>query len=152
MSRKAPYPSSYEIEDIFSWRESPETMDKFSARVAPNVETTIVGDDHHFAGTHKGIDALTKHNRDRALDIIDVSKGIKLDIVRVIGGGESPWATVEMKTQAKAKSEGKKWNHEFVYIVRFDLDGKITKIRAYYDTAHINDHVETHKAHVQNGS
>ena len=79
-------------------------MDKFAARVAPNVETYIVGHDHHFAGTHKGIDALTEHNKNRALDMIDLSKGIKLDIVRVIGGGDSPWASVEMKTQAKAKS------------------------------------------------
>lgn len=46
---------------------------------------------------------------------------------------------------------GKKWSHEFVYIVRFNLDGKITKIRAYYDTAHLNDHVEEHKTMAHNG-
>ena len=79
-------------------------MDKFAAYLAPNVETTIMGHDHHLTGTHKGVDALHENNKGRLLEMLDLSKGIKLDIVHVIGGGDSPWACVEMKTQAKAKS------------------------------------------------
>ena len=40
---------------------------------------------------------------------------------------------------------GKKWNHDSVYIIRFNLDGKIVKMRVYIDTAHTNDLVEEHK-------
>lgn len=160
----APYPTSFEIEDIFKWRESPETMSKFDEKIAKNLDATVMGNDHHLAGHHKGADAWKEDNRARMADMLDPSKGVSLD-VSVIGGGDTPWACVEMKTTGKAKSgepsihtclsclkrgrlmhlKGKKWNHEYVAVVRFNLDGKITAMRVYMDSAHMNDHLEEHK-------
>ena len=99
----APYPTSHEIEDIFRWRESPDTMSKFDERLAKNLDATVIGHDHHLSGHHKGLDAWKENNRARQEGMLDMSKGIQLD-VNVIGGGDSPWACVEMKTTGKAKS------------------------------------------------
>lgn len=112
MPDKTPYPSSHEIEDIFEWRGSLETMDKFAARVSPQVEMTIMGHDHHLSATHKGVDAVHEHNKGQALEFVDMNKGLKLDIIQVIGGGDTPWACVEMRTQAKAKSGKLFWYND----------------------------------------
>ena len=104
MSRKTPYPSAHEIEDIFQLRESVDTQDQFTEYLAKNVEATVMGDDHHLSATHKGVDALVENNKDRLVGMQDRAKPFSLDIINVIGGGESPWACVEMKTHGRAKS------------------------------------------------
>lgn len=101
---KSIYPTAHQIEDMFQWRESPETMDKFDAVVAPNVDAKGMGHDHHLAGEHRGADSWKEANKERIVGMLDMSKGIKLDIVNVVGGGDSPWACVEMKTVAKTKA------------------------------------------------
>lgn len=53
------------------------------------------------------------------------------------------------ETQSLSKeSSGKKYNHDYIYIVRFNMEGKISKMRVYIDSAHVNDHVEEHKKHL----
>ena len=99
----APYPTSHEIEDIIKWRESPDTMSKFDEKLAKNLDARVMGYDHHLSGTHKGADAWREDLRARMAGMLDTSKPISLD-VNAIGGGDTPWACVEMKTTGKAKS------------------------------------------------
>ncbi|MCJ1227647.1 hypothetical protein MMC12_004303 [Toensbergia leucococca] len=109
-----------------------------------------MGVDHHLAGEQKGGEAFFQYIAEELVNVMDETKPFKNETINVIGGGDSPWASYEGKSTAKSKS-GKKWEHEFVYVMRFNLDGKISKIRAYFDTAHVNTHIEAHKQK-QNGS
>ncbi len=44
-----------------------------------------------------------------------------------------------------AVDAGEKFNHECAFVIRFKLEGEITVLRAYYDLAHMNEHVEDNK-------
>lgn len=99
---KSPYPSVYQIEEMFQWRASADTFDKFDAIIDDHVQATMMGHDHHTAGEFQGKAAWKEGARARFTNMLDYSKPMKLDIVQVIGGGESPWACVEMKATGKA--------------------------------------------------
>ncbi|KAL8833810.1 MAG: hypothetical protein Q9205_003864 [Flavoplaca limonia] len=147
-----PYPTVHQIEEIFQTGEGgPEG---FIDHIDPKVQVYIVGHDHHLAGEISGKDTLKDDHFAHFADLMDFDKPNKLEILRVIGGGDSPWACVEVICTGKSKA-GKKLSHECCFVVRFNLEGKITKFRAYYDSAHMNDHAEVHKAHkekTRNGS
>ncbi|KAL8811411.1 MAG: hypothetical protein Q9223_001946 [Gallowayella weberi] len=175
-----PYPSTYQIEEIFQDGEAgPQVLKGIVDNFDPKVQLTVVGHDHHMAGdTHDKGEHFEFFN-----EMLDFSKPSKLDVLRVIGGGESPWACVECVATGKSKAgqyctlpflsctehflsqqyrilvflvhlppnrpwaAGKKFHHEFCFVVRFNLAGKITKLRGYYDSAHMNDHVNVHHEH-----
>ena len=40
---------------------------------------------------------------------------------------------------------GKDFSLDFVWVMRFTLEGKGSRVRAYYDTHHLDDLVEDHK-------
>ena len=101
---KTTYPTAYQIEDMFQWRESPETCEKFDAVIADQVDAKIMGHDHHLAGEYKGKTAWREGSRARFHGMHDPNKRPKPEIINVIGGGESPWACVELKTTGRAKS------------------------------------------------
>ncbi|MCJ1339092.1 hypothetical protein MMC09_004381 [Bachmanniomyces sp. S44760] len=138
MSKKAdtPYPTSHSIEDLFNTPTG--FRDAILAPLDDNVDAKIVGYDHHFAGEHKGKEALTKNLRDEIACIVDEDK-VHYEVINVIGGGDSPWAAIEAKATGKSKT-GKKLVHEHVYVVRFNGQGKIVKLRAYFDTHHLHNH------------
>jgi hypothetical protein len=102
--QSTPYPTSWQIEDIFALRSSEEGTKEFETYVSPNVEVTIAGHDHHLAGTHTSHDAHKEHTVQRITELLDPSKPKKLEVVRVIGGGDSPWACVQMTADAKTKA------------------------------------------------
>lgn len=141
---KAPYPSPHQIEEIMELRENPETRDQFKTYLSKNLDAKIMGVDHQVAGEHKGGEAFFQYMMEEMGTMLDETKPQKYDTINVIGGGESSWACYEGKAVSKTKS-GKKWDHDFVYVMRFNLDGKITKIRAYFDTAHVNTHLEANR-------
>ncbi len=101
---KSHYPTAHQIEDMFQWRADASTHDKFDAIIDDHLDAKMMGHDHHLAGEYKGKPAWIEGNRSHFLEMIDRSKPFKLEIVHVIGGGDSPWASVEMKTTAKAVS------------------------------------------------
>lgn len=53
---------------------------------------------------------------------------------------------------AKFSLAGKKWSHEFAYVIKFNSDKKITKIRAYTDSHHVQNHLNDQKAAGANGA
>ena len=67
------------------------------------MDAKIVGYDHHFAGEHKGKEALTKNLRDEIACIVDEDK-VHYEVINVIGGGDSPWAAIEAKATGKSKT------------------------------------------------
>ena len=156
------FPDAHQIEAMFSGTEGDYTFDDFKANLAKNVEVVIMGHDHELASTHTGADAWKEDVLDRIWSCVDYTKPFKWEVVQVIGGGDSPNAAIEMKATGKTKSGksisslrgcfvgclmsvpcdiGKKYNHEFVHIVKFDLSGKMTKIRGYYDSSHLETHI-----------
>ncbi|MCJ1359764.1 MAG: hypothetical protein MMC33_009766 [Icmadophila ericetorum] len=97
----------------------------------------------------KGKSALAgKGKYDYALDVsqqldglIDPSKENKVEIIRAIGGGDQAWSTIVAKTTGTTKA-GKTLSHEYVLLVRWDLDWKIAEIHAFHDDVHIGEHLK----------
>ncbi|KAL8697960.1 MAG: hypothetical protein Q9224_002072 [Gallowayella concinna] len=143
----SPYPSVYQIEEIFQdGGGGPEAPDTFVSHLDPKVQMTVVGHDHQTAGDTHGQDDIKDNHFGFLKEMLDFSKPNKVDVLRVIGGGESPWACVELVFNGKSKA-GKDFHHECCFVVRFNSAGKITKVRAYYDSAHIDDHAKVHHEH-----
>jgi len=74
---------------------------------------SVVGQEFDLAHSSTGLAAakeyLAGHLTPSILGLIDESKPAKLKVVRVIGGGENPWAAVEFKSNATSL-KGKTWN------------------------------------------
>ena len=134
-----------------------------------NVDAKVMGYDHYFAGDHKGKENLGKNFAGEFASIIDADK-VQYEVLNVVGGGESPWAAIEAKAVGKTKTgirqafyfflslsfhdlsntrevvankrddAGKKFDHDHAYVVRFNGQGKIVKLRAYLDTHHVHKH------------
>ena len=47
---------------------------------------------------------------------------------------------------ANVRWSGKPYKHELVVLVKFNLDGKICYVKTFYDTKHIDGHVDENKA------
>lgn len=94
-----PYPTVYQIEEMFANRLDHNT---FHTYLAENPDLTVVGKDFHLAGNHKSAESL---HTDMFTRIVDALKKdtIRLQVVRVIGGGESAWASVESVATATTK-------------------------------------------------
>ncbi len=169
----SPYPSAYQIEEMFANRLY---TDVFNSYLADNVDVLVVGgEDFHIGGRYNSVqsfhDAIYGH----------VSKTwkvetAKMEVLRVIGGGDSPWAAVESVTTATTKygesvSMPNIYTHPFkeqenlirewepcsdkpyanlhVDLVRFNSEGKIAQLRHFFDTRHVHDHVEEHESKTQ---
>ena len=96
------YPSPDEIEATFTKVETPEELKRLQELFAEDFHGVITGHDHSFVGEHHGHDGWFKQLSSILVSLEE--KTFKLDIVRVIGGGSSPWACLEGKATAKTKS------------------------------------------------
>ena len=98
-----PYLTKHEIEELFEKRGSQETKSQFGDALATNLQGHVAGYDHDLSGDTKGKDAWIKEAENKVSGVLDIDKGISMEIVHVQGGGNSPWACVEMKTSGKTK-------------------------------------------------
>ncbi|KAG8531108.1 uncharacterized protein KY384_004465 [Bacidia gigantensis] len=138
-----PYPNAYQIEEIFATRTQPE---KFHEYMADPVDVEVVGEDHEIAGHYKSLEEFNEKVFARISDTVK-RESIRLEIKRVIGGGESAWAAVEYSSTAESKYGKDRWHTlKLVDLVRFDSNGKIATIREYFDTRLIHDLVLEHEA------
>lgn len=96
----SPYPTTYQIEEMFANRGIPNV---FKSYLAENVEVTVVGKDFHAGGKHKSMQAFHDAVYGRISSVLHVDT-ISVEVIRVIGGGESSWAAVETLGTAKSKS------------------------------------------------
>lgn len=143
-SSAPPYPTPAEIEATFTKVETPEELERLQELFAKDFHGVVTGHDHSFVGEHHGHGTWFEQ-LSSILDVLEHENTFKLDIVRVIGGENSPWACMEAKATAKTKG-GKDYNNEFVWVMHFNEEGKIDKARAYYDSAHMESLAEEMKA------
>ena len=81
----SPYPTAYQIEEIFAARARPE---KFHEYMAEQVDVEVVGEDHEIAGHYKTLQEFHDKVFARISDTVK-RESIRLEVKRVIGGGES---------------------------------------------------------------
>ncbi len=96
----SPYPNAYQIEEIFSSRDNPTI---FNTYLADSVDVTVVGQDFHIAGQHQTPQAFHDAVWARMTAVLKLET-LRIEVVRVIGGGESSWAAVESSATATSKS------------------------------------------------
>lgn len=89
------YPTAHEIEELFELRESPETVGKFADALAPNLRGHVAGYDHDLTGDTTSKDAWITETETKVSKLL-VRDKVALEIVHVTGGGDSPWACVEV--------------------------------------------------------
>ena len=75
----------HQIEEIFHQRIQP---DKFHKYLNEPVDTWIAGEGHELSGHHKTIEEFHRNIFDRLAQLADLST-LKIEVKRVIGGGES---------------------------------------------------------------
>ncbi|KAL8816571.1 MAG: hypothetical protein Q9191_008306 [Dirinaria sp. TL-2023a] len=142
----SPYPSIYQVEEMFGNRVSDPSL--FHTYFANNFTVTVNGTDFHLKGHHTDTD--TFHSiYTRIVDHLKVDT-LKVEVVRVIGGGESAWATVVTNATALTRSD-KPFHHEWVDLVRFDSHGKIVQMKEYLDTGLIGRHLDEHEVREEGG-
>lgn len=96
------FPTSHEIEEMVekSWGQG---KDPNSRNYSPNLQARMVGHDHELSGDYKSKDQWISEVEGTISGLIDVDKGTAFEVVQVIGGGDSPWACIEMKGTGKSK-------------------------------------------------
>lgn len=135
------YPTNHKIEEIFQLRDSWDTIPKYRESLADELIGHVSGYDHELSGDYRGKEAWLQNVEMRVGKMLKKDHPINLEILNVVGGGESPWACVEMRTKTKSHKE---FGHEFCYVVKFNTQGLIVKIRAYLDSHHVDSHIKEH--------
>ncbi|KAL8761961.1 MAG: hypothetical protein Q9184_001975 [Pyrenodesmia sp. 2 TL-2023] len=157
----APYPSAATIEGIFHYRTLPRHADKFEQYVCDTAEvhspgiwqpikpilytansasaTKVFGQDFKLGGRNRGRKAFREFNK-QMHSMADLEGGDKIEILNVIGGREQAWAAVNTRC-VPANNDAKGFYSEMVYLVKFDLDGKITHAKIFMDTKQAHAHV-----------
>ena len=96
----SPYPTTYQIEEMFANRETPSV---FNTYLADNVDVAVVGVDFLISGRHRSVQEFHDNIWGRMTAVLKVET-LKIEVRRVIGGGESAWAAVESSATATSKS------------------------------------------------
>ncbi|CAM1500418.1 Fc.00g095800.m01.CDS01 [Cosmosporella sp. VM-42] len=107
----------------------------FTEHMIPNVTWTITGTGHSLAGTRYN---LQDHSNASFNNLGKRLTGaIKFVVTRVVVDAEREedgwWACVELKGEAMRKT-GEKYNNEYIWLTRWDDEGKIVEVRSYFDT------------------
>jgi hypothetical protein len=97
------FPTPQQIEQIFQLRQSDPPA--FVEYLDPNITLTTTGHDHAFSGEIKGKENVKTQHIAPILGLLDSEKApFQQEVIRVIGGGDSPWAAVELKTTSTSKA------------------------------------------------
>lgn len=95
-----PYPNTFRIEEIFATRDNPSI---FNTYLADSIDVSVVGVDFNVAGRHTTPQAFHDQIWGR-LSAVTKIETLRIDVARVIGGGESSWAAVESSCTATSKT------------------------------------------------
>ncbi|KAH7149040.1 hypothetical protein B0J13DRAFT_523697 [Dactylonectria estremocensis] len=107
----------------------------FSDSVVPDVKWTVAGQAHSLIGTQNSM----KEHADATFNKIGkrLDGPIKFVVTKVIVDGDKAddgwWTSVELKGEATRRT-GMDYNNEYVWLTRFNDQGKIVEIRSYFDT------------------
>lgn len=100
-SNTSKYPSRKDIERIFKPMESGDFAATLK-HVSPDVDWTVMGT-HPCAGRYRSLKEFQERTLQR-LGKIMKPPGISLLVRNVIGGGDQPWAVVELIAKAECNS------------------------------------------------
>ncbi|KAI4118358.1 MAG: hypothetical protein LQ345_001579 [Seirophora villosa] len=140
MTPATTYLSAHQTEEIFSDRDVPHV---FNSYLAENVEVTVVGMDLLIGGRYKSMQAFHDAIYGRISDALKMDT-VRVEVTRVIGGGDSPWVAAESLATATSKYD--KTSHmEFVDLVRFNSQGKNAQLKKYFDNGHMHNHLTEHE-------
>lgn len=95
----APYPTPDEIEEMMALRGVPSLFHTF---LADHLDVTVVGKEFHIGGHYNSIEAFHEGIYARVAAALK-EETIRVEVIRVIGGGTSAWACVESKCTAMSK-------------------------------------------------
>ena len=96
----SPYPTAYQIEEMFANRGAPEI---FNTYLADNVDVLVMGgEDFHLGGRYNSVQSFHDEIYGHVTSALKVET-FKVEVLRVIGGGDSPWAAVESLSTATSK-------------------------------------------------
>lgn len=95
-----PYPTAHQIEEMFANRGHPEI---FNSYLAENVDVLVNGgEDFHLGGRYNTVQSFHDEIYGHVTSALKVET-FKVEVLRVIGGGESAWAAVESLSTAMSK-------------------------------------------------
>jgi len=107
-----------------------------------DIHFSINGREFALAQEVKGLDNLNRANLSSDFpalhEIIDKTKPIRGEVVRVIGGGDGEWAAAVLKYEATT-TKGKAFNHESVVTIKFNDRDQICALKIYADTLHLHN-------------
>ncbi|KYK60568.1 uncharacterized protein DCS_01705 [Drechmeria coniospora] len=107
----------------------------FTDALVNDVTWTIAGSAHSLAGTRHSIESHADATFKRLGNKLRAP--IKFTVTRVIVDAEPDtdgwWATVETVGEATRKN-GKPYNNQYVWLTRWNDEGKIAEVRSYFDT------------------
>ena len=95
----SPYPTAHQIEEMFANRNVPST---FNTYLADNTDIVLVAQHEVLGGSYKSGQHFDDEIFNRIQDALRPGT-LRLEILRVIGGGESPWAAVNSVVTATTK-------------------------------------------------
>lgn len=126
----APYPTIPEIRELFANLSNGQGS-VFFDRVIDNVDWVIRG--------HSPMSGEYKSKQDfqaKTLKVLDgqlLKKPLAMYVDNVVGGGEQSQAVVEMHADSECRN-GLKYDMTYCWVLTFDDNGMIIKVRAYIDT------------------
>lgn len=108
----------------------------FFDKVIDNVHWTVMGT-HPLAGSYHDKESFLKATFKRLQKFLD--NGVKLEIQNIFL--DASVAIVEMNSVSKTL-KGKPFNNIYCWIVYFNVDGYIEKVRAYVDSALVQNAID----------
>lgn len=127
--------SQFEVRNLFHHLQVNES-EKFFAQVRDDVQWTVKGT-HPLAGQYQSKQAFLEATFSR-LNLI-LQEGVVLEVEHIFTANNT--AVVEMKSLSTAKN-GKPFNNTYCWVVEFDGDKMIAAVRAYLDSALVQQVVD----------
>ncbi|QIX01344.1 hypothetical protein AMS68_006861 [Peltaster fructicola] len=128
------FPSRAAIKEQFQHMADGD-YEAFFKKVSPDVDWTVMGT-HPCAGRYHSLQDFQEATLKR-LGAIMQAPGMKLALRNVIGGGDQPWATAELVTNAVCKNDFH-FDNCYAWVVRYNEQGIIVEVRAYLDSWMVN--------------
>ncbi|KAG5926543.1 hypothetical protein E4U42_003165 [Claviceps africana] len=108
---------------------------QFNSYIDPDVVWTCAGSAHSLAGTRHGLRAHGAATFDRLGR--HLRGPIRFAVTSVVVDAEPEedgwWCSVEARGEA-TRVDGRPYNNEYVWLMRWDGRGKVVEIRSYFDT------------------
>ncbi|KAK2612644.1 hypothetical protein QQS21_001260 [Conoideocrella luteorostrata] len=103
--------------------------------LVPNITWTCTGSAHSLAGTRHSVEEHSKATFERLGKKLQGQ--IQFVVTRVIVDAEPEadgwWCSVETRGVA-TRTTGEPYNNDYVWLMRWNDEGKVVEIRSYFDT------------------